>query len=559
MTALILGAALSAAAAASSPAAGAGAQLVSLKDQETIVFYGDSITEQNLYTAYVETFLQSRFPGKKLACFNFGWGGDTASGGNARFARDVASVKPTLVFVNFGMNDGGYKAYEEPVYRAYLDNQKALADTVAATGARQVLLTTSPVDDVRRGDQGVYNEMLARMASGLIDLARERKLEVIDILHPMVEIQRLARERQPGFTMIPDTIHPDPVGHLVMAYLILRQIDAPRSVGELVVEKGKLKEAKGVTVANVTPQDGGVELDLTLPFVPFYVPPEARRGLDLVPFDDELNRFRLSGRLLESDEDLVLTVDGVTAGTFKAEELVRGIDLALLDKAPWTEAGRKLWTAAQYRWTKHQEAWRFMGIEKPDTMMPGLATFEPLAKAQRAYADDLGAALGTLARPRTYHVSLRPQGPAVPIASVELSPTYPLQAFDTVYPAEADPLATAWRKAPFAKDRIDLGKQYDGSTNVVAYARLVLEADRACALHLSMGSDDGLAVFLNGRRVFAHDVLRGLRPGEDEVEVRLTPGRNQLLFKVTQGGGDFGLAVEARVLGRGSVRQVEAP
>ena len=64
---------------------------VRIGDEETIVFYGDSITEQNLYTAYLETFLLSRFPGKKLATFNFGWGGDTASGGNKRFARDVAA------------------------------------------------------------------------------------------------------------------------------------------------------------------------------------------------------------------------------------------------------------------------------------------------------------------------------------------------------------------------------------------------------------------------------------------------------------------------------------
>src|ERR1041385_7460169 len=77
---------------------------VALRDRETIVFLGDSITEQNLYSEYLETFLLSRFPSKELAAFNFGWGGDTASGGAKRFARDVAPVRPTLVFVDFGMN-----------------------------------------------------------------------------------------------------------------------------------------------------------------------------------------------------------------------------------------------------------------------------------------------------------------------------------------------------------------------------------------------------------------------------------------------------------------------
>jgi hypothetical protein len=73
-----------------------------------------------------------------------------------------------------------------------------------------------------------------------------------------------------------------------------------------------------------------------------------------------------------------------------------------------------------------------------------------------------------------------------------------------------------------------------------------------------MGSDDGLAVFLGGRRVFARDVLRGLKRGEDETEVPLAAGRNVLLFKVTQAGGGFGLAVDARVRGLGTVRQVTA-
>jgi hypothetical protein len=52
------------------------------------------------------------------------------------------------------------------------------------------------------------------------------------------------------------------------------------------------------------------------------------------------------------------------------------------------------------------------------------------------------------------------------------------------------------------------------------------------------------------------DVLRGLRRGEDEIELPLVAGRNELLFKVTQGGGDFGLAIDARVRGLGRVEQI---
>jgi lysophospholipase L1-like esterase len=527
-----------------------------LRDEETIVFYGDSITEQNLYTAYLETFLVSRLPNRKLAVFNFGWSGDTASGGGKRFARDVAGVKPSLVFTNFGMNDGGYKAYDETTCRAYLEAMRALADTIRDSGARQVLFTTSPVDDVLRGDDGVYNETLSRMARGVVALAAERQLPVIDIFQPMLEIQRLAKQKEPGFTMIPDTVHPDPVGHLVMAYLAMRQIEAPRTVGEILIEGETVKEAKVAAVSNVSAADGCIELDLTLPFLPFYVPKEARRALELVPLQDELNRFRLRATAPAGVERRVLSIDGQTAGVFTAAELERGIDLALLDGAPWNEAGRVLLQTAQLRWQKHLEAWRRMGIERPPSMMPSLATFEPLARAQRAYADDLGRSLGELARPRTYHVALRPQGAPVPIESLELSPTYPFERFDTAEAPERDPDAVAWTRAGFVDGRIDLGSRFSGAMDVVVYARLLLEADRPSTLHLAMGSDDGLAVFCGGKRVFAHDVLRSMRPGEDEVELPLVEGRNELLFKVTQAGGEFGLAVEAEVRGRGRVRQI---
>lgn len=528
---------------------------VALRDRETVVFYGDSITEQNLYAAYLETFLLSRFPGREVAVFNLGWSGDTASGGGKRFARDVAPLKPSLVFVNFGMNDGGYKAYDEKTVSAYLAAQGALADAIRDSGARQVLFTTSPVDGSLRKDGDVYNDTLSRMADALGRLAAERRLPLIDLFHPMLEVQRRTKQKDPKFTMIPDSIHPDAVGHLVMAYLALRRLDAPREVGEILVE-GDSVTARAATVAGAVARDGGVEFDLTLPFLPFYVPKEARPALDLVPLQEELNRFRLQAEPDHAGAPFVLSVDGRTAGVFTPDELARGVDLALLDGAPWAEAGLALWEAAQFRWKEHFEAWRVMGLQKPSWMMPSLASFEPHARAQRVYADELGRSLGALARPATYRVALRPQGEAVELSSAELSPVYPLTSFDATQAPERDPAGVAWTAAPFVDGQIDLGARYTGAYDVVAYARVVLQADRPTTLRLSMGSDDGLAVFLRGSRVFAHDVMRSLKRGEDDVEVGLAAGRNELLFKVTQGGGDFGLAVDARVLGLGRVEQV---
>jgi lysophospholipase L1-like esterase len=531
---------------------------VRLGEDETIVFYGDSITEQNFYPAYLETFLASRFPDKKIACFNFGWGGDTARGGTQRFDRDVARVQPTLVFVNFGMNDGGYKPFQQSVYDAYLASQQELADAITQVGAREVLFTTSPIDPDQRPDGDAYTGMLERMAEGVIALGAAREIPVIDLFHPMHEVQRLAKERQPGFTMIPDSVHPNPVGHLVMAYYAMRQIEGPRVVGEITVDGERVTATGGAAVTEVARRLGGTEFSLDLDFLPFYVPPDARPGLDLVPLEDQVNRFRLSVEPAAgaATQKWVLSADGATLGSFTAQQLAAGIDLALLDRAPWCVAGQRLWQASQYRWQKHFEAWRRMALSPDPIMMPELLTFAPFAVAQRAHADAMGRHLQTLAQPGHYRVRLFPLGETLPIKTVALSPTYPFDnAFDQAHPPETDPASVKWHNAAF-DGKIDLGAEYPGASNVVAYARVAVEADADAALHLSMGSDDGLAVFLDGKRLFAHDVMRGLRPGSDELLVDLTKGRHDLLFKVTQGGGDFGLAVEAQVYGAAHVKTV---
>jgi lysophospholipase L1-like esterase len=82
------------------------------RDGDRVVIIGDSITEQHLYSNYVEMWTVSRFPKWNITFRNVGIGGDRSTGGNNRFKRDVLIHKPTAMTVDFGMNDGNYRAFD---------------------------------------------------------------------------------------------------------------------------------------------------------------------------------------------------------------------------------------------------------------------------------------------------------------------------------------------------------------------------------------------------------------------------------------------------------------
>src|ERR1700677_905232 len=120
-----------------------------IRDGDRVVFLGDSITEQKLYTTYIEAYALTRHPDWTLTFRNTGWGGDTSWLRQRRhpdkkqlfaadeatqqkmvddsvgrgLARDVLPLKPTFVTVKFGMNDFAYQAFREDIFHAYVRSQ----------------------------------------------------------------------------------------------------------------------------------------------------------------------------------------------------------------------------------------------------------------------------------------------------------------------------------------------------------------------------------------------------------------------------------------------------
>ncbi|MCA9167589.1 MAG: hypothetical protein KDB23_07965, partial [Planctomycetales bacterium] len=82
-----------------------------LEKGDRLAIIGDSITEQKLYSKYIETYLLACYPELQIQAYQFGWGGERAPGFANRMENDLIPWKPDVVTTCYGMNDGSYRAY----------------------------------------------------------------------------------------------------------------------------------------------------------------------------------------------------------------------------------------------------------------------------------------------------------------------------------------------------------------------------------------------------------------------------------------------------------------
>jgi len=94
-----------------------------------------------------------------------------------------------------------------------------------------------------------------------------------------------------------------------------------------------------------------------------------------------------------------------------------------------------------------------------------------------------------------------------------------------------------WRFAPGVLEGTPVGLAASIGSEFIARE---IYAPSARTLDLSFGSDDGLVVYLNGRKVHESQTNRGVVPDQDRVSVTLAPGRNFLVCKVVNTGGQAG-------------------
>jgi hypothetical protein len=96
--------------------------------------------------------------------------------------------------------------------------------------------------------------------------------------------------------------------------------------------------------------------------------------------------------------------------------------------------------------------------------------------------------------------------------------------------------------------KVDLREVFQRSNDVCAYAYAEIDCARSTEVRLKIGSDDGAAVWLNGKKLISTNSIRAWAADQDSVDAVLEKGKNAILVKITQGGGewDFSLRVTDR-------------
>lgn len=104
-----------------------------------------------------------------------------------------------------------------------------------------------------------------------------------------------------------------------------------------------------------------------------------------------------------------------------------------------------------------------------------------------------------------------------------------------------------WQRVRPVDGFVDLAAGAGNSDYCVGYAWTEVEVSEAADAWLGIGSDDGLKVWVNGRRLIDSWIMRPSRLDDDVVQFRLKAGRNQILVKVQNETGAWSFIARLRV------------
>jgi lysophospholipase L1-like esterase len=208
---------------------------------QRVLFLGNSITYNGQYITDVETWFTLHYPKQKVVFINEGLPSETVSGlseaGHAggrfprpdlheRLARVLAVTHPDMVFACYGMNDGIYMPFDTTRFNQFKQGIAWLHNQLIQAGIKTIVHITPPVFDEHKGGHKGYSAALDTYADWLLRCRDSLKWNVADVHFAMKQYLQTKRAQDSTYFFARDGVHPDSIGHWVMAKQLLLYIGA---------------------------------------------------------------------------------------------------------------------------------------------------------------------------------------------------------------------------------------------------------------------------------------------------------------------------------------------
>ena len=390
-----------------------------IHDGDRVVLYGDSITDQRLYSTFIEEYVLTRFPTWKIQWTQSGVGGDKVSGGvegpiDLRVQRDLLPYKPTVVTIMLGMNDGYYRPPNPAIQKTYEDGYRSMVDTLLSgdPGVRLTLIGPSPYDDVTQPTKH-YNEVMQSFSRFDQSEAERTHQGFVDLNAPVVDVLEKVKASHPDLAsrLIPDRVHPGEGVHWVMAATILKAWHAPALVSNVAVDAHKA-EAANVQNAVVTDikreKKSGtlewteIENALPLPLPLNATDPVTDLALEAGSVEAALDQEVLTVTGLSPDS-YELTIDNQPVGNFTTDALAQGINLARMPTPMLRQSQMLAWETTHRNQLERQLFTLVAGTREHPEAAP--------AAEQQAMQQAVAASIAQQqkdAQPETHRFALKP-------------------------------------------------------------------------------------------------------------------------------------------------------
>ncbi len=334
---------------------------------DTICFAGDSITHHGFYPKHIALYYITRFPHTKMTFRNSGSEGHSANTTLQRVKYDLRPDKHTVFTLMLGMNDcragtimelkgEKKKAKHAENLEKYKRQMAELSEILVDDSKKLILLSSSIYDGesdikkpVRVGINGEIlpkekdiktperNMILKDYVDAILAYAKSNSIQNADIWSYTNAINKEIHKTDKSISAIgEDRVHPFNFGGFVIANGFLNAMQESSVVSEVIIDASntkviKLENAKVSALAKNSA--GNISFELLENSLPYPLTEQTQPADKFTKFTQKFNQQILSVKNLSS-ANYKLIIDGNAVGEYSAQELSKGVNLALYKNTP---------------------------------------------------------------------------------------------------------------------------------------------------------------------------------------------------------------------------------